>query len=103
VRKIVKSHRKLIEFAQSVLLKEGFSKDEIFTEFVVYSSNYPRKQFHHGEFYYKIDVVGIDNKRIWAVECGRINYPKLRELKEIFDKVLHIPYPYDLEVLNLSG
>lgn len=103
MRKVVKSHAELIDFARSMLLREGFSENEIFVEFVVYPPEYPRKQFSHGVFYYRIDAVGIDNERIWAVECGSIRYPKLRELKEIFDKVLHIPYPYELEVLNLSA
>ena len=101
----MKAHKELVEYAKTVLQKEGFKDDEIFTEFVVYAPNYPRKQFYHGNYFYKIDVAGISMNKLWAIECGcthNFRSAKIRELEEIFDKVLVIPYPHALEILNLS-
>lgn len=45
-----------------------------------------------GDKWYIVDVVGFNNNRQIAVECGDCKVAKLDALEQIFDKVVHIPY-----------
>ena len=50
----------------------------------------------------KVDVVGHIGDVTIAVECGRTNLKKIIALKEQFDVVLHIPYCYTWEFIDIN-
>jgi hypothetical protein len=74
------------------LMKENFSDEfstSIQTEFTVKSVG-------------RIDVVGFVDEASIAVECGNTSPEKIFELEKHFDVVLHIPYCYSLDFLQLD-
>lgn len=50
----------------------------------------------------KVDVVGQIGDVTIAVECGRTNLRKIKVMKEQFDVVLHIPYCYTWEFIDID-
>lgn len=67
---------------------QGFSCDEIYTEFPVHNC------YRHGDRYRHrgIDVVGISPKRRIAIECGQCSPAMLDLIRPYFHEVLHFPY-----------
>jgi hypothetical protein len=50
----------------------------------------------------KVDVVAQISDATIAVECGTTNPRKIKALKENFDVVLHIPYCYTREFIDVN-
>ena len=50
----------------------------------------------------KVDVVGWIGESTIAVECGRTSQKKIEALRKHFDVVLHIPYCYTWDFLNID-
>lgn len=50
----------------------------------------------------KVDVVGRIGDATIAIECGRTNQKKVFALKKHFDVVLHIPYCYTWNLININ-
>jgi len=85
-----KKHLLLKELAKIILSKE-FKKYEIKTEYKITTFN--KKQ-------YIVDVVGINNKKSVAIECGNLSTgSKLKDLSDYFDNIIHLPY-YDSKIFD---
>jgi len=50
----------------------------------------------------KVDVIGRIGDATIAVECGTTNPRKIKVLKENFDVVLHVPYCYTREFIDIN-
>lgn len=87
------NHKNFKLLARSILLKKGFKADEIQEEFSISfkKPNGKRKT-------YRIDMVGINDSKTVAIECGNTKLSKLKELKIIFDEVVYIPYEFTLDI-----
>jgi hypothetical protein len=78
-----RKHIALKEKAKLILMQHGFTT----------SLEYPvlvRKKW------YIVDVVGLKNCSI-AVECGKCEDKKLKDLESVFDEVWHIPYDANID------
>lgn len=79
---IIESHGEKIIEAIEFLHNQGFSDDEIYREFGIYTEHWNRY----------IDVVGIKPEKRIAIECGTCSPGNLDLIKPYFDEVLHFPY-----------
>lgn len=75
-----------------LLKQKRFSLDQIYNEYSI----------KDGDDTFVIDVVGEDDKRKIAIECGQRNYLKLARLKELFDEV-HWMGKLDWASLNVTN
>jgi len=75
-------HEKLKTIGKALLVSKGFSTKQIYME---YNARFGRKR-------YLVDVVGKDEKRFVAIECGAVRPLKLVALKHIFTEVIHLPF-----------
>lgn len=77
-------HLILKEKARDMLLREGFSDNEIFFEYKI-----PLKR----KKYYKVDVIGIKENNKIIIECGNITRKgKAEYLKNISNQFIHLKY-----------
>ena len=86
-------HNLLKEIAKHYLRTFGFKENEIFTEYKVKIKNYSSPTV-------RVDVVGINRKKKIAIECGSVNYSKMKALSKIFDKVINFRAVDALEFLE---
>lgn len=87
-------HKELQKSAVKVLEALGFSSDEIYLEYKIFS----------GEKELRIDAVGINRGYKVAVECGFTKADKVSELKHLFDKVILLPFGVTLiEIDKISN
>jgi hypothetical protein len=79
------THGRLVEEAKRILREKGFDEDEISEEHTIILDD--------GSFII-VDVVGIQDERTIAIECGQsAGLPeRLKALEKHFDEVLRVPY-----------
>lgn len=80
-----KEHEALKETAKQILTKMGFRETEIQTEYYVTVQGGGLKSF-------KVDVVGLNENRKVAIECGETLGTKIAALKMFFDDVIVLPF-----------
>lgn len=85
------THKDLKQRVKAWLMQEhGFTEDEIEEEY----------QVHDGDTYYLVDVVGLNEEKSVAVECGHLSgtgeykEKRLRAIQEAFDHFKRFSYIY---------
>jgi len=94
-----KEHKELKQLAISILRKQGY---EVETEvpFVVSASIMTKKRTKPKERRFRIDVVGIKDGKIIAVECGHANKEKCMLMEYFFDDVYILDWEEKLHMIS---
>jgi len=85
-------HHKLAEYAYELLIDSyGIPPSEVHREYYIQTESQRRWSRLGFRNWYVVDVAGTrDGKPYIAVECGGCPIVKLKDLKTIFSKVIHI-------------
>lgn len=80
------SHSALKETARQILADKGYLPEQIHEEYEVKVGGYDCKKLM------RVDVVGINQEKRIAIECGSTPGEKIAALKMFFDEVIVLPY-----------